>query len=205
MAKMKIDFKSIGLEVAGLTAGATAAKFVSNKAVHMLPASFSKFEKFFPVIPIVGGVILRRMDKKHGFLSELGAGMIAEGGSSLIAKHVPMLAGIDGEGWDKIGDKVDDILHNMLNDETAVVEETAVQHYQHNPENDDLGEIEDELGDDGLHNDLSNDLSDDGLHNDLSDDGLHNDLSDDGLHNDLSDDGLHNDMSGHYDELKTEM
>lgn len=141
-------------EVGALAVGALASKFFQNKVLSGM--SFIP-EKLKPAIPVVAGAFLIKTSK-NGMLGDVGRGMIADGASSLASKVVPGLSGLTGDDMASIDADVSKILDNVLS-----------------------GGDDEEMGDDGLHDDLSGD-GDDGLHDDLGDD------DDDGLHSDLSGD-----------------
>jgi len=90
MAKFK--FKKAGLqEYAGLAAGAVAASKVANiKLPVALPPVVQS------ALPLILGVMLA---KKPGFIGAIGKGMIAVGGTKVIAAVAPQLGiGLAAEG-----------------------------------------------------------------------------------------------------------
>jgi len=82
-------------EAAGLTVGAVLASKVSNVNLPV-PAPIK------PVIPILLGFFLM---KRGGFLGNMGAGMVAVGGTKLIGAVAPNL-GIGAEGSESISEYV---------------------------------------------------------------------------------------------------
>lgn len=136
------SMKQLLMEVGGLTAGALLSKTVQNK---MIAGMTFIPDKLKPAVSIAAGAALVRYDK-NGLIGDVGRGMIADGGSSFGVKMIPGLSGITGDDMDEINDNVSRILDNVLQ-----------------------GDDDDDMGDDGLHDDLSGDL-DDGLHDDLGDD-----------------------------------
>jgi hypothetical protein len=88
MAKAKL--MSTVTKAAGLTGGAVAAKF----ATRLVPIGNEKVKSF---IPILLGVFLVN---RPGIVGDLGAGMIAAGGSDLVSSFgigatEPVLAGME--------------------------------------------------------------------------------------------------------------
>ncbi|MEI6694557.1 MAG: hypothetical protein WCO13_00705 [Bacteroidota bacterium] len=76
----KFDIKKIGLNVAGLGAGAVAA----NAAVKFLPATMDN--KIVSAIQIVAGAVIPEMlGKKSELITSVGNGIIAVGAMNLIS------------------------------------------------------------------------------------------------------------------------
>ena len=73
MAKLKI--KETGMKVVGLTAGAVGAGYLQR----VIPVDNAKIKS---AVPILVGAFL---SGKKGIIGEIGAGMIAKGGSDLVA------------------------------------------------------------------------------------------------------------------------
>lgn len=96
MAKRKKSGMAGNIQnAAGLTVGAVLASKVSNINLPV-PAAVK------PALPILLGFFLM---KKGGFLGNMGAGMIAVGGTKLIGAVAPQL-GIGAEGAETISDYV---------------------------------------------------------------------------------------------------
>jgi len=96
MAKRKKSGMAGNIQnAAGLTVGAVLASKVSNINLPV-PAAVK------PALPILLGFFLM---KRGGFLGNMGAGMIAVGGTKLIGAVAPQL-GIGAEGAETISDYV---------------------------------------------------------------------------------------------------
>lgn len=76
--------------IAGMVAGAVAAKFATNK----LLASSTMNPMIKNAIPLVAGIIIAGMDKSRGMLHNIGTGMATMGGLTLAQSLIPGLEGI---------------------------------------------------------------------------------------------------------------
>lgn len=87
----KLNFKQLGMNVAGLTAGAVGA----NMLVKFVPASMDN--KIVAAIQIAAGALLPELlGKKSPIMSAVGNGMIAVGGASLVADLTAKSAATSG-------------------------------------------------------------------------------------------------------------
>lgn len=84
--KMKFNFAKIGMDAAGLGAGAVAAKLVNNVLPNLNP-------KLRAAGKVAVGVGLP-LFVKNNLISKVGDGMVAVGIAELVGEFVPSLAGI---------------------------------------------------------------------------------------------------------------
>lgn len=78
------------MPIIGMVAGALAGKLIVNKALEKSTLD----PKIKSAIPLVGGVVLRMIDKSNGLMSNIGNGMIVIGGVQLASSLIPGLEGI---------------------------------------------------------------------------------------------------------------
>lgn len=92
MAK-KFDFKKIGMKVAGVGAGAVAARFADKPLTNMNP-------KIRSIGKILVGAILPELAPKSPMVDHVGCGMLAVGAADLfVTMTVQTLSGV-GEAYD---------------------------------------------------------------------------------------------------------
>ena len=102
---MKAVLKKLPLmEVAGLTAGASAGRII----MHKVKASTNEtLKKFSYAVPLIAGIVLMKM--KNKLMQNAGAGMVAIGGSELVATFAPsVVPPISGVTSDDLAGLYDD-------------------------------------------------------------------------------------------------
>lgn len=91
MAKLKMNFKKIGMKAAGGATGGVAGKMVNKFLPNLNP-------KLRAGLKIIAGAAIPEFMPKNAFVGDMGVGMIAIGAAELVEELAPALvSGVAGK------------------------------------------------------------------------------------------------------------